>query len=148
MNIPKLVLQSEVIVPQRIEDVWAFLSNPLNSPLWDKSVASIEATGDVPPGVGWTGTTIAPSGNRQQFTVTEWDPPRAFAFDLLESRMFSRATLEFRLSEAVTGVRIVHKISLTLRNPLLYPVLRLTSRKALAADLGSLAEAIARANRR
>jgi len=145
MNFRELMLESEIDVPHSIANVWAFLSDPQNSALWDKSVAAVEAHGTNPVGVGWTGTTIAPSGVRQEFRIIAWDPTRRFEFELLESRIFRRASLEFTLAEVGNLTRITHRIQVSLRSPLLYPLLKLTSGRALAADLESLRAALDKA---
>jgi hypothetical protein len=66
---------------------------------------------------------------------------------LLESRLFRRAELSFRLDQVTDGTSILHRIDLDLRNPLLALVLRLTSRNALGTDLEYLRQELARAER-
>ena len=97
-----------------------------------------------PVGLGWEGTTTAPSGMRQRFRISRWEPPKAFAFRLLQSRMFREAELSFHLEQAGDAVRILHRLDLQLRNVLLYPVLRLTAKRALGADLQSLKDWLAK----
>ncbi len=57
--------------------------------------------------------------------------------------MFRDAELSFRLEQIGDEVRILHRLDLHLRNVLLYPVLRLTSRRALSSDLESLSQQLA-----
>ena len=65
------------------------------------------------------------------------------SFALLTSAMFKRADLTFQLTRTPSGTRIDHVLDLELRNPFLGPVLRLTSKRALATDLGLLKKALA-----
>lgn len=131
-------IESSILVPQSLADVWDFLSDPMNSVLWDRSVAAIEPTTTDPVGMGWEGITTAPSGMEQRFRISRWEPPRSFAFKLVESTMFRKAELSFELEQVRDEVRILHRLDLHLRNVLLYPVLRLTSKRALGSDLDSL----------
>jgi hypothetical protein len=144
MAFTRMRIEAAVLVPQALPDVWDFLSDPKNSELWDKSVASIEPVGTGPVGLGWEGTTAAPSGMRQSFQISRWEPPKAFAFRLQQSRMFREAELSFHLEQAGDAVRILHRLDLQLRNVLLYPVLRLTAKRALGADLQSLKDWLAK----
>jgi len=143
MSLRDLRLESSIVVPHRLEDVWDFLSDPMNSNKWDRSVASIEATSGDPVGIGWRGTTTAPSGARQEFRIDLWEPSRRFGFELLESTMFERARLRFTLEHEGSGVRIEHLLELSVRNVLLVPILRATAKRALATDLRSLRDRLA-----
>lgn len=137
-------LSSSIVVPQDIRPVWRFLSDPLTAPRWDRSVAEVVPLSTGPVGVGYEAMTIAPSGKRQRFRITRYDAEREVAFVLLESHLFRRAELSFRLDSVSDGTSILHQIDLDLRSPLLAPVLRLTSRNALGADLERLRRALAR----
>ncbi|MFC5830594.1 SRPBCC family protein [Nonomuraea insulae] len=136
-------LNSSIVVPQDIRRVWRFLGDPQTAPRWDRSIAEVVPLSTAPVGVGYEAMTIAPSGKRQRFRVTQYDPERGLSFVLLESRLFRRAELSFRLDRVPDGTRILHRIDLDLRNPLLSPLLRLTSRNALGADMEYLRKALA-----
>lgn len=144
MALTRMRIEAEVLVPQALADVWDFLSDPKNSELWDKSVESIEPVDTRPAGLGWEGTTTAPSGMRQSFRISRWEPPKTFAFQLQQSSMFREAELSFHLEQTAGEVRILHRLDLQLRNALLYPVLRLTAKRALGADLQSLKDWLAK----
>ncbi|MCB0697846.1 MAG: SRPBCC family protein [Chitinophagaceae bacterium] len=137
-------LTSEITVNLDIEQVWDFLSDPLNSPKWDKSVASVVLPEGSFSGTGCIVDTIAPSGMRQSFRVTEFQPPRFFKFILLQSSTFKEADMSFLLEKVSEGTKITHVINfkLHLRSFMLYPVLLLTSKKALGADMTYLKNAL------
>ncbi len=138
-------LESSILTPVTLDQTWSFLASPVQtSPLWDRSVAEVIPDSDGPVGVGWTATTVAPSGNRQRFEVTRFDPGRELAFNLLESSMFRSAELTFVVAAAPDGTWIHHVIDLRLRNFILWPILRLIQRRALARDLRDLRSALAR----
>ena len=64
---------------------------------------------------------------------------------LRESRMFRDAELSFHLEQIGDDVRILHRLDPHLRNALLYPLLRLTSRRALSSGLDALRARLAEA---
>ncbi|MEU8663796.1 SRPBCC family protein [Actinoplanes philippinensis] len=137
-------LRASTVVEHGVEQVWDFLGDPVvTTPLWDRSVAAVVPRSAVPVGVGWEATTVSPSGKRQDFRVTAYDPGRRLSFALLTSAMFKRADLTFQLTRTPSGTRIDHVLDLELRIPLLGPVLRLTSKRALGTDLDLLKKALA-----
>lgn len=138
-------LSSSIIVPQDIQQVWQFLGDPLTAPHWDRSVAEVIPLSTAPVSVGYEAMTVAPSGKRQRFRITRYEAEQELAFVLLESSLFRRAELSFRLARVPGGTSILHRIDLDVRTPLLTPVLRLTSRNALSTDMEHLRKALARA---
>ncbi|MEV4283575.1 SRPBCC family protein [Actinoplanes xinjiangensis] len=137
-------LRASTVVEHSVEQVWEFLGDPVaTTPLWDRSVAAVVPRTAVPVGVGWEATTVSPSGKRQDFRVTAYDPERRLSFALLASAMFKRADLTFQLTRAPSGTRIDHVLDLELRYPFLGLILRLTGRRALGIDLGLLKKALA-----
>jgi uncharacterized protein YndB with AHSA1/START domain len=73
---------ASVPIKRRVEDVFAVVSDPTNTPKWNSSLVSATKTSDGPTGVG---TTVQSTGNmfgRQletEFTVTEFEVNRRFA---------------------------------------------------------------------
>lgn len=137
-------LTSTIIVKQNIEQVWEFLSNPLNANKWDKSVARVILPESGFTGLGSVVDTIAPSGMRQSFVVSEFQPPDLFNFRLLKSSMFRNADLMFLMEKVTDGTKITHEINFKLRpgSLFLYPILLLTNRKALGRDMEYLRKAL------
>jgi uncharacterized protein YndB with AHSA1/START domain len=137
-------LHASTVVEQSVEQVWDFLADPIAStPRWDRSVAAVIPRSAVPVGVGWEATTVSPSGKRQDFRITTYHPGRQLSFTLLSSLIFKSAELTFQLTRTPSGTRIDHVLDLELRNPLLWPVLRLTGKRALGTDLRLLKMALA-----
>ncbi|MBI1184176.1 hypothetical protein GC194_07885 [bacterium] len=137
-------LTSIIIVEQTVEQVWEFLSNPLNSSKWDRSIDQV-----VLPETGFTGLgcqvdTIAPSGMRQSFIITRFEPPNFFEFKLLKSSMFKVGELSFLIEKVDAGTKVTHAINIRfhLRSLFLYPIFLLTSKRALGADLEYLRKSL------
>lgn len=69
-------LISTITVPQTQQQVWEFLSNPLNANKWDRSIKEVVLPNGVFSGKGCVVETISPGGMRQSFTVTEFASAR------------------------------------------------------------------------
>ena len=124
--------------------VAAFFEVPQNLARWDRSVARVESTTTAGPADGVAFDTVAPSGLRMSYRVTEHVPGRHWTIDLVSSRMFRTAIWGMRCDPTATGSRITCVVDFTLRplySFLAIPLL-LTQRKALAHDLESLKAAI------
>lgn len=137
-------MTSSIVVKSDIDAAWAFLADQNNAPRWDRSVARAELLSPPPLRVGSIVQTTAPSGMIQEFRVDEISPPTVLRFSLLRSPWFRAAQLSFILSPAEHGVRISHEIVIKLRFlwAILIPVLALSKKRALGADLDSLRRAI------
>lgn len=127
-------------VKQKIQEVWEFLANPINSPKWDRSIASVKIINDNPLTVGSVIETTSPDGMVQTWKLTEYKPNQEFKFILLESNFFKFAELSFKLKNTSKGTLITHHVLMkfNFRYLFLYPVLLLTNKKALRRDLDSL----------
>jgi len=130
-------LTTSITVPQSIDQAFDYLANPYNSNKWDKSIQSVDLPGGRFDGVGTLVNTVAPSGMKQSFVVTEFSPPRTFKFRLLKSSMFKLAELSFMFEVIEGKTKITHVIELKLNfwAFFLYPVLMFTNKKALGADM-------------
>jgi hypothetical protein len=137
-------MTSSVVVKSDLESVWAYLSDQSNAPRWDRSVARADLLSPPPLRVGSIVRTTAPSGMTQEFRVDEISPPNVLRFSLLRSPWFRTAQLSFTLAPADHGVRISHELAIALRWQwaILMPILGLSKKRALGADLDSLRRAI------
>lgn len=75
----------EVVIDRPIVEVFVFLSNGLNDPLWRKGVLEIERTTEtVGVGATYKQTISGPGGARMpgDYVVTAYDPPRLLAFEV------------------------------------------------------------------
>ena len=128
-------LQSEIVVPQNIEQVSKFFYEPSNLAKWDRSVAETIPTSA--EGVAEsTFDTIAPSGMRMSYKVIELEYGKKAKILLTESKMFKEAIWQFLFDVAEGGTRITCQVDFKVRARYFFlgPVLYLT-RKALFRDL-------------
>lgn len=128
---------TSITVPHSIDQAFNYLSDPYNSNKWDRSIQSVDLPGGAFSGVGTIVNTVAPSGMKQSFMVTEFSPPTSFKFRLLKSPMFKLAELIFLFEETEGHVKITHIIELRFRFRalFLYPVLLFINKKALGTDM-------------
>ena len=137
---------SDIVVERSLHAVASFFSEPGNLAKWDRSVARVVPTSVGTSAVGFTFDTIAPSGMRMSYRITEHEPERGDTIELVSSKMFRSAIWRMRYDPVPAGTRITCHVDFILR-PLYFflmvPLL-ITQRKALARDLTFLKEAIER----
>ena len=71
-----------VAIKRPVEDVFAVLSDPTNTPKWNSTLLSAKKTSDGPTGVGTTVQSTGKMFGRQlktEFTVTEFEVNRRYA---------------------------------------------------------------------
>lgn len=101
-------LLETIQVPQPVDIVWNFLSDPLSQLKWDRSVVKVELTSSSPVGVGYTFTTIGPAkgsrpGLRSDYKITEFIPGKHATISLVNSRTFKRGDWSFDVEETPEG---------------------------------------------
>jgi len=135
---------SDVTVARSLADVGAFLDEPSNLARWDRSVARVEPTSSGGTAVGFTFDTIAPSGMRMSYRITEHEPGHYTAIELCGSRMFRRAIWRMGYDVVPGGSRITCQVDFELRwrfFALMVPLI-LMQRSALRRDLDCLRRAL------
>ena len=137
-------LESSMGVRQTVERVWAFFVDPANLPKWDRSVATVIVPSPNNVGVGSTFDTLAPSGMRMSYRVTEFVPKQRISIRLVNSNMFKEALWTFKFEPIAGAVRIICRVDLIprLRYSFLIPVLLLTYKAAFRRDLTYLKQAL------
>ena len=135
---------SEVVVERSQRQVAAFFAEPSNLAKWDRSVARVVPTSEGTTAVGFTFDTIAPSGLRMSYRITEHAPEERTSIALESSPMFREAVWKMTYETIPIGTRIRCAVNFTLRRRywlLIIPLL-LTQRSALRRDLTLLKDAI------
>jgi len=135
---------SEVTVACSLAEVAAFLDDPSNLARWDRSVARVEPTSSGTSAVGFTFDTVAPSGMRMSYEITEHEPLRHTRIELRGSRMFRRAVWRMQYDAVPVGSRIICQVDFQLRGlylALIVPLV-LLQRSALRRDLQCLKQAL------
>lgn len=135
---------SDVIVDRSQRQVDAFFAEPGNLAKWDRSVARVIPTSEGATAVGFTFDTIAPSGLRMSYRITEHVAGERTSITLERSPMFRAAlwTLSYQSLRTSTRIRCDVTFTLRPRYSLLIVPLMLTQRRALRRDLAFLKAAI------
>lgn len=145
-------LQSSIIVPQPLQQVWALFEDPYFLPKWDRSVAEIVPTSgdDHHAAVGFTFDTVAPKkawqkeGLRMSYRIIENIPGYQTKIRLERSPMFKDAVWTMRFEAAPQGTLITCLVDLKLRAHYFFMVPLLWLNKgALLTDLSILKGVIA-----
>jgi hypothetical protein len=147
-------LESTLVIRRKAEEVWNFLTDPLNLPRWDKGVAAVELNETTPPGVGFEFTTVGypgsgPDRGRMTYRVTQvdleaWDCRAGLISRTGNARFVSAAEWRQRVQDAPEGSRvtITTEFQVRLRYLWLAAVLRIIGRSALRKDLVRLKEVL------
>jgi len=95
-----------VAIKRPVEDVFAVLSDPTNTPKWNSTLLSAKKTSDGPTGVGTTVQSTGKMFGRQlktEFTVTEFEVNRRYA--VTSTKPFP-LTMTFALEPTTGGTRV------------------------------------------
>lgn len=94
--------------------------------------------------MGFTFDTLAPSGMRMSYRITEHDAERGSTIELISSAVFRTAVWQMTYDAVPSGTRITCSVDFTLRPRSFYLIvpLALMQRKALSRDLAYLKQAI------
>jgi Polyketide cyclase / dehydrase and lipid transport len=116
-------IEDSVVINRPIEEVWAYLTDFFNAPrLSGSGIIGLRQTSPGPLGVGSTlqaRRVVLGFETRNNFQVTEWDPPRAFA--ATTASMPFRSSLTRLALEATADGTLFHMVT----DFQLQPVLRL-----------------------
>lgn len=126
-------IEESVVINRPIEEVWAYLTDLFNAPrLSGSGIIGLRQTSPGPLGVGSTlqgRRVVLGFEARNNFQVTEWDPPRAFAattagmpFQSSQTRLDLEPTADGTLFHMVTDFRL--QPALRLVWPIMGPVVR------------------------
>jgi hypothetical protein len=134
-------IRTALDVPQSLNQVWAFSSDPMAQKKWDRSVAEVELTSPAPFGLGSTFRTIGPSrrgrpGIVTSYRVATFDAPTHARIEVADAKTLRRAVWKFWFSAQVDGTHIEWSIELVAKRRFVFlaPVLRL-NRAQLVRDM-------------
>jgi uncharacterized protein YndB with AHSA1/START domain len=137
---------NEVLIRRSPAEVFAFLSDFTNLPLWNYAVSStLKVTpGPVSLGTAYRQVRSIPAPAEEAFTVSEWDPDRRVAI----SGDFGpfAGTLTYRLDAAPTGTALANHVQLRPRGRLgpLGLIAGARVRSAMAENLDELRRGLER----
>jgi ligand-binding SRPBCC domain-containing protein len=121
--------EDSVLIDRPIDEVWAYLTDWFNTPrMGGYAALGLRQTSPGPTGVGSTlqgRNVILGFETRLNHTVTEWDPPHAFA-DIMEGRPFRSLSQRGTLESIGDGTLVVVSTEFELRPALrmLWPFFR------------------------
>jgi ligand-binding SRPBCC domain-containing protein len=134
--------EDTVVIDRPIDEVWAYLTDWFNTPrIGGYAALGIRQTSPGPTGVGSTlqsRNVILGFETRLNQTVTEWDPPHAFAVTI-EGRPFRSLSQRGTLEAVGDGTRLIVSTDFELRPALkpLWPLMRpFVGRKLSAGSHG------------
>ena len=120
--------EESVVIDRPINEVWAYLTDWFNTPrMGGYAALGLRQTSPGPTGVGSTlrgRNVFLGFETRLNHTVTEWDPPHAFA-DTMKGRPFRSLSQRIVLESSEGGTRLVVSTDFELRTALklLWPFL-------------------------
>jgi uncharacterized protein YndB with AHSA1/START domain len=125
----------EITVRQSREMVFAFLTDDSKLSSWVKGIVSVEPFGEPKEGVGAKARLVVNVPTEMEFvsTISEWEPPRRFAWSVDVKEMAS--TARYTLVEADEGTKVTLDVEHRLKGfvmKLMSPFIRwhLTSERA------------------
>jgi len=128
------------LVNRPIEEVFAFITDPFNSPRRGGGTLSLRVT---PPGPLAVGSTVRLRfevfGLETQFgfTITEWNPPYAVTGSIIDEGSARSGFIRTTLESTAAGTRLVTRIEVKLRGiwrllgPMAGPYMRRQSRRRM-----------------
>ena len=132
-----------LVINRPIDEVWAYLTDWFNTPrMGGYAALGLRQTSPGPTGVGSTlqgRNVFLGFETRLNHTVTEWDPPYAFA-DTMEGRPFRSLSQRGTLESIGDGTRLVISTEFELRPALrlLWPLFRPFVRRKMRTGVQGL----------
>jgi carbon monoxide dehydrogenase subunit G len=133
-------ITQSVTVNRPVEEVWDFISNFENTTRWSRGVLQARQTSDGPLRVGSTLETVVKAFGRRRtaaYVVTEYEPNRAFAFEVTSGPMTSRARYSVEPVGAGTRLTASGEAEVTGLFRLLAPLLIRTVERHSQDDLAN-----------
>ena len=134
-------ITQSVTVNRPVEEVWDFISNFENTTRWSRGVLEARQTSPGPLGVGSTLRTVVKAFGRRRtadYLVTEYEPNRAFAFEVTSGPMASRARYSVEPAGAGTRLTASGQAEATGLYKLLAPLLVRTLERHSQDDLAAV----------
>ena len=131
-------ITQSVTVNRPVEEVWAFIGTFENTTRWSRGVLAARQTSGGPLGVGSTLQTVVRAFGRRRtadYLVTEYEPGRAFAFEVTSGPMTSRARYSIEPAGAGTRLTASGEVQPTGSYRLLAPLLVRIVERHSQADL-------------
>ena len=106
---------SEIDISRPIDEVFEYISNLENDPIWCPEVKSVVPLDGSPPGVGKTYDLVArpiPMDQHGGYEITEFEPPKYLKLRVWQDK--NEGHTWYRLEETAAGTRLVYKTEVAL----------------------------------
>lgn len=138
-----IAVQRSVLIALEVEDVWQFIHDPANGPLWQTSVLEAETAGGGPMGVGTRGREVRSFLGRRFATtaeIVEFDRPRRSAVRVISGPVPGASTYAFEpVGSAAAATRLTVTLELEGRAfRLAGPLVARAVRRELDGNLAAL----------
>ena len=103
-----LILEASVVIKRPVDEVFAFMDDPANEPLWQPGTTSSEYVTEGPVHVGTKGRSVSRQLGRTQtieWTITEYEHNRLMASDIQMGDFRLRS--KWRYESVPEGTRVV-----------------------------------------
>jgi uncharacterized membrane protein len=134
-------IENSVVINRRIEDVFAFMANTENLPLWAGVVRETIVTSEGPYGVGSTNTVVLEFLGRrieQNNEVTEYEPNSKISSKTTSGPMPTETSQTFKAVEAGTEVTNSAKLEGTGLFKLAEPIFARMANRQVETDFANL----------
>ncbi len=128
-------------IKRPVEDVFAVLSNPENSPKWSSAALECKITSAGPIGVGSTARTVSKFLGRRlesESELTEYEPNRKFAVQSKSRQFPFQASMTFEPIEGGTRVNVTFVAEPRGFFKLAEPLVVSVGKRQLQSDLDNL----------
>src|SRR3954447_21238741 len=137
-----LIIERSIEIARRPEEVFAFVSDPRNDPLWCPKVKSVELAGDAEVGADARYVVIHRPipflpPRRMDYSVVEWSAPERIVWR--EDDGHDVITVEYLIEASETGTHFVQRDEAELGAPrVLHPLMRIGIGSDIARQLKQL----------
>jgi uncharacterized protein YndB with AHSA1/START domain len=114
---------ASVLVNRPVEDVWRFISDPLNAPIWGRGVSDVVVTSRGPVGLGAT-LTLSMSGSKMEARMVGYEAGNTFTLEFTSGPV-KGSKLNFSVQPVEGKTRLSTDLEMRLNGAwkILYPVL-------------------------
>ena len=134
-------IEQTVVINRPIEEVFAFLANPENTPLWAAAVKETKLTSEGPIGVGTTYNLVLEFLGRRienNYEFTEYEPNSKYSNKTISGPMSEEESTTLKAVEGGTEVTITAKVDAAGLFKLAEPVVARMANRQVETDIQNL----------
>jgi hypothetical protein len=140
--LPVVIVEKSIRIERPVDEVFDFVADPCNDPIWCPKVKSVEPAGSGATGPGARFRVVhrpipLRPARKMDYSLTAWEPPHAIEWH--EDDVHDRIVVIYRLEPEADGTRFTQRDEAELSAPrLLHPVMRLGIGADIAGQLRRL----------